>query len=178
MVQIAGHYDPDAEPSGDFDPIPAGRYRARIIESAIEEISKRDNKGRCLKLTWQVETGAYDGRLVWQRLNMWPENMNNMDKVTQIANSQFAAIRQATGRIAVQDSEELHHIACVIGVKVRTDPNGQYAPQNEVTSVGPADGTPAAAPAAGPPRSAAPAAPAAPAGGKAAGARPWAAAGA
>jgi len=145
MANIAGSYDPNAEPSGDFDPIPAGEYRAKIIESEIEDISKNHNYGRCLKLTWQVETGQYDGRLVWQRLNMWGENMNNNDKVVSIAQSQFAAIRQATGKLAPQDSTELHGIPCMIRVKVKTDPNGQYGPSNEVTSVKPVGGAPAAA---------------------------------
>lgn len=137
MANIAGSYDPNAEASGDFEPIPAGEYRAKIIESEIEEISKRDNKGRCLKLTWQIETGPHDGRLIWQRLNMWGENMNNIDKVISIANSQFAAIREATGKLAPQDSVELHDIPCMIRVSIRVDPTGQYGPQNEVKGVKP-----------------------------------------
>jgi hypothetical protein len=145
MANIAGAYDPNAEPGGDFDPIPAGDYRAKIIESDIEDVSSRNNYGRCLKLTWQIETGPYDGRLVWQRLNMWAEGMNNLDKVISIAQSQFAAIRQATGKIAPQDSSELHHIPCMIRVKVKTDSSGQYSPSNEVTSVKPVDGAPAGA---------------------------------
>lgn len=145
MANIAGAYDPNAEPGGDFDPIPAGEYRAKIIESDIEDVSSRNNYGRCLKLTWQIETGPYDGRLVWQRLNMWAEGMNNIDKVISIAQSQFASIRQATGKLAPQDSSELHHIPCTIRVKVKTDPSGQYSPSNEVTSVKPVGGAPAGA---------------------------------
>src|SRR5690606_3170910 len=141
MANIAGAYDPNAEPGGDFDPIPAGDYRAKIIESDIEDVSSRNNYGRCLKLTWQVETGPYDGRLVWQRLNMWGENMNNNDKVVSIAQSQFAAIRQATGKMTPQNSEELHHIPCTIRVKVKQSEG--YSPNNEITSVKPVGGAPA-----------------------------------
>lgn len=134
MANISGSYDQNAEASADFAPIPNNNYRAKIIESSIEDISKNSNKGRCLKLTWQVETGAYDGRLVWQRLNMWPENMDNMDKVITIANSQFASIRQATGKLTPQDSSELHHIACDIYVGL-SKPQPGYNQQNEVKSV-------------------------------------------
>lgn len=135
MANIAGSYDENAEASADFSPIPTNSYRMKIIESAVEDISKKDNKGRCLKLTWQVETGAYDGRLVWQRINMWAENMGpNTEKVIQIANSQFASIRQATGKIAPQDSSELHHIACEVYVGL-SKPQPGYNPQNEVKSV-------------------------------------------
>lgn len=135
MANIAGSYDEQAEASGDFSPIPANTYRMKIIESDVEDISKKDNKGRCLKLTWQIETGPHDGRLVWQRLNMWAQNMGpNTDKVIQIANSQFASIRQATGKIAPQDSSELHHIACDVYVGL-SKPQPGYNQQNEVKSV-------------------------------------------
>jgi len=135
MANIANTYDPNAEATSTFEPVPAGEYRANIIEAEIEDVSKRDNKGRCLKLTWKLETGPYDGRLIWQRLNLWAENMNNLDKVINIANSQFAAIREATGRSAPQDTDELLHIPCIIKLSVRHDPSGQYEPQNEVRSV-------------------------------------------
>lgn len=144
MANIAGSYDPNAEPSGEFEPVPAGEYRAKIIESEIDDISKTNNYGRCLKITWQIETGPFDGRLIWQRLNMWGENMNNIEKVISIAQSQFAAIRQATGKMAPQDSSELHHIPCNIRVKIKNDPSGQYGPSNEVTSVKPVGGAPVA----------------------------------
>lgn len=140
MANISGAYDPNAEPSGEFEPLPAGEYRAKIIESEIEDVSKNNNYGRCLKLTWQVETGEFDGRLIWQRLNMWGENMKNNDKVVNIAQQQFAAIRQATGKVAPQDSKELEHIPCLVRVKVRMDPTGQYGPSNDVTSVKPVGG--------------------------------------
>lgn len=148
MANLAGSYDPNAEPGGDFDPIPAGEYVAEIIDSDIEEISRRDNKGRRLKLTWKVAGGDFNGRLVWQRLNMWAENMNNLDMVQSIAQSQFAAVRHATGKVHVQDSNELHHIPCRIRVSVKTDQN--YPPSNEVKNVAALEGapTPAAAPAA------------------------------
>lgn len=146
MANIAGSYDPNAEPNGDFSPIPAGNYRAKIIESEIEAISKRSDKGRCLKLTWQVETGAYDGRLVWQRLNMWAADMGpNTDKVITIANSQFASIRTATGKLAPQDSSELHHIPCEIYVGLTKTTPEYPTPQNEVKSVKAIGGAPAAA---------------------------------
>lgn len=67
---------------------------------------------------------------------MWAENMGpNTDKVISIAQSQFASIRQATGKLTPQNTNELLHIPCTIKVAVKTDPTGQYEPQNEVKSV-------------------------------------------
>lgn len=125
MANIAGSYDEAAEP-GQYDRVPAGTYRAKIIESEIVDISETKASGRCLKLTWQFETGALDGRLFWQRLNMWfsgPEKTPG--KVAEIANQQFAAVREATGKIAPQDSAELHHIPCMITIEPQKN-NPQY----------------------------------------------------
>ena len=171
MVQIAGFYDENAEPSGDFSPIPAGQYVAEIVDSEIVNVSKNDDsKGTALKLTWEIAEGELTGRLVWQRLSMW---YNGNDKVVQIANQQFAAIRQACGKGVVQDTSELHFIPCRIMVKLKTDPSGQYAPNNEVGSVSALDsGTAFAGAANAGVTHAAPARPAAPPPGKT-GALPW-----
>lgn len=137
MVQIAGYYDENAEPSGDFSPIPAGQYVAEIADSEIVNIAKNDDsKGTCLKLTWKITEGELAGRLVWQRLNMWFRGAEKEPgKVARIANQQFAAIRQACGKGVIQDTSELHFIPCRIVVKMKVDPSGQYAPQNEIGSV-------------------------------------------
>jgi hypothetical protein len=138
MVQIAGYYDENAEPSGDFSPIPAGQYVAEIVESAIEPVSKSSDKGNCLKLTWKISDGELAGRLVWQRLNMWFEGAEKKQgEVARIANQQFASIRQACGKGVIENTDELHFIPALITVKIKVDPNGQYAPQNEIAGVKP-----------------------------------------
>jgi hypothetical protein len=145
-VNIANSYDESAEASAGFDPVPFDDYRAKIIEADVEDVSKNNSYGKCLKLTWQIETGPYDGRLVWQRLNLWAEGMKNIDKVISIANSQFASIREATGKLTPQDTDELLHIPCMIKVAIKTDPSGQYGPQNEIKSVKPVGGAASQAP--------------------------------
>lgn len=167
MVNIAGHYDETAEPSsGDFDPIPAGEYLAVIEQANVEDISSRDDKGRCLVLTWKVQGSANDGRLLWQRLNLWAENfaagidkktgqhMSSEEKTAQsinIANSQFATVRSAlgfrtpdnpNGRPFGDNTDELLQIPCLIKVKV-VPATDQYPAKNEVTNVKPANTGPA-----------------------------------
>lgn len=159
MVEIAGFYDETAEASTSYDPIPAGEYRAKIIESEVEPVSKQSDKGNCLKLTWKVEGGPFDGRLIWQRLNMWFSGAEKEPgKVAQIANQQFASIREATGVLTPRDTVELHERPCTIKVVINTDPTGRYQPSNEIKGVkdiGSAAPASANAPA---PRQAAPAA--------------------
>lgn len=142
MANIAGSYDPNAEVS-QFDRLPAFTdQRAKIIESEIIPVSEKEDKGKCLNLTWQIETGPLDGRLFWQRINMWAANMGpNTDKVMSIAQSDFAAIRHATGKLTPQDSSELHHIPCLVSY----GPQKKNPDYDEVKSVKPISG---AAPAA------------------------------
>lgn len=114
MVDLVQQYDQEAEASS-FDQIPDGAYTAQIIESSKEPISKDKDLGDCLNLCWQVTGGDFDQRLFWQRINLWwtgPEK--EPGKVVQIANQQFAAVREATGKKVIDNSEELHFIPCSV----------------------------------------------------------------
>lgn len=159
-------YDTQAEPSK-FEQLPAGTYTAKVIEAEVEEISQNDDKGRCLKLTWQVTGGEHDGRLFWQRLSMWAQNFKSKkpgksdqqvtEEAINIANQQFAAVREATvglGKV-VRDTDELLGIPC----SVTYGPQKSDPRYGEVKSVKPlggaASGGARAAP--GPSRSAPPA---------------------
>jgi len=91
-------------------------------------------------LAWQVIGGDYNDRLVFQRLNIWGENMTNNDTVVRIANSQFAQIREATGKKTPRDTDVLLYIPCLIKVAVTQDRNKEYDPRNEVKAVKPVEG--------------------------------------
>jgi hypothetical protein len=137
MADIFDLYDETAEPQAPMGVIPEGTYRATIVEGAIEPISRTSDKGECLNLTWKIETGPHDGRLLWQRINLRAANMNNLSKVIEIANAQFASVRHATGKVSVRNTDELLHIPCMIRVKIKKDPNGHYEDRNEIKSVDP-----------------------------------------
>ena len=114
MVDLVQQYDPEAEASS-FDQIPDGTYAAQIIESSKEPISKDKDLGDCLSLCWQVTGGDFDQRLFWQRINLWwsgPEKTPG--QVVNIANQQFASVREATGKKIINDSDELHFVPCSV----------------------------------------------------------------
>ena len=112
MVQIAGGYDADAKP-GQFDRLPAGTYKAKVIEAEVVEVSESEDKGRALKLTWQVVDGEFDGRLFWQRILLWFSGSEKTPgKVVEIANQQFAAghprhLRSPGWGRPIQDSDQV-----------------------------------------------------------------------
>lgn len=133
MANLGATFDAtQVEPNGDFSPIPAGEYRAMIVESEIKDAK---SGGRYLKLTWKVDGGEFDGRLVWQNLNLW----NDSTKAAEIAQRELSSICHAVGKMNVQDSEELHHLPCLIRVAMRTQEG--YAPQNDVKGIKAADGS-------------------------------------
>lgn len=134
MVNLTGEYDPDAEASTGFEPLPAGQYVARLIDASREPISRTKDCGDCLALTWKIEGGEFDGRLFWQRLNLWwngPEKTPG--KVKEIANGEFRAIRDATGVPMPQSTDDLLERPCLVALKIKQDEG--FNPKNEVTSV-------------------------------------------
>jgi len=133
-IELSGQYDENAE-ANSYEPLPAGEYRAQIIDAKKEDVSKSNDYGECLQLIWQVIGGEHNDRLVFQRLNLWGQNMRSNDTVVRIANSQFAEIRKATGKETPRDTDELLHIPCLIRVAVTQDKNKEYDPRNEIKAV-------------------------------------------
>ncbi len=127
MAQLHTTFNVADVPEDDgFQPVPAGTYRAQIVWSDIVPTAAGDDM---LKLRWQIDGGPFDGRAVYQNVNMYHSKPN----VAEIGQRQFAEIGRAVGKLAVSDSEELHHIPMVIRVIVKDSPN--YGPQNEVKRV-------------------------------------------
>lgn len=131
-------------------PLPPGSYEVIIAQSDIK--ATKAGTGEYIELEMQIVDGEYQGRRIWERLNV-----NNPNKTAEdIAKAALGALCMAVGVDDLTDTEQLHDIPFIIGVEVdRKDPT-----RNRVMSYGQA-----AAPAPKP----APVKPTAPAG-----ARPWA----
>jgi hypothetical protein len=109
-----GNFDANqVEPSAAFDPIPAGKYLAMIVESGMEP--NKANNGSFLKLIFQVLEGEFKGRQVWARLNL-----NNPNELAmKIANAELSAICRAVNVMTPQDSVELHNLPMLIKVSCK-----------------------------------------------------------
>ncbi|MGY3265844.1 DUF669 domain-containing protein [Lysobacter sp. HA35] len=112
MANLNGIYNPEAEASADMGCIPTGEYDVVIVDSDMKPTS--NNTGEFLELTHEVIDGPYKGRKVWARLNL----INANEKAVEIANRDFAAIRQATGVLNPRDSADLHRKPMVIRVEM------------------------------------------------------------
>jgi len=113
MADLRGFDANQVEPAGDFEPIPAGKYLAVIIESEMKPT--KAGTGNYLQLTFQVIEGPFQNRLLWARLNL--DNPN--DTARKIAQGELSAICRAVGVLAPNDSLELHNLPLVIHVRCK-----------------------------------------------------------
>ncbi|MBO9717483.1 MAG: DUF669 domain-containing protein [Pseudoxanthomonas sp.] len=111
MANLSGAYDPNAEASQDFAPIPTGDYLAQIVDSDMKPT--RNNDGHYLELVHEIIDGPLAKRKLWHNINL---DNPNADAV-RIGNEQFASVREATGVPNPIDSHELHYRPVVIRVE-------------------------------------------------------------
>ena len=119
----------EVEPSTGFDPIPAGKYQAIIIESEMKPT--RTGNGQYLQSGFEIIDNEYKGRRVWARLNL--EN-SNPDAV-RIARADLSAICRAVNILQPRDSVELHNIPLTITVRCKKNQNDEIV--NEIKGYGP-----------------------------------------
>jgi len=113
MANLNGFDARNVEPAADFEPLPAGKYLAAIIESEMKPT--KNGGGQYLQLTFQMLDGPYKGRFAWA-----PLNLDNANPTTvKIARGELSAICRAVGVMAPKDSVELHNLPLVITVKLK-----------------------------------------------------------
>jgi hypothetical protein len=116
------------EPTKPLDVLPPGKYPAQIVNSEMRVT--KDGMGQYLWLELDVLEGPCRGRKLFDRLNL----VNANPQTVEIAQRTLSAICHATGRLQVQDSEELHLIPLIADVQVQPPKNG-YGESNKVRYV-------------------------------------------
>ena len=136
-----GNFDASTvDPTKPIDLLPPGKYVVQIVASEMRVT--KDGMGQYLWLELDVLEGECTGRKLFDRLNL----VNNNPQTVDFAQRTLSAICHATGRMQVQDSEELHLIPMLADVKVQPPKNG-YGESNSVRYVALDQGAPAPAPA-------------------------------
>ena len=128
MVNLSDFDANEHEPFEGFDPIPPETYTAVITES--EKKDTRAGDGQYLELVWQIVSGEYEGRLVWQRITL----RNPSERAVGFGQRMLSAVCRAIGKMQPQDSTELHGIRCHIRVKIRPG-KGDFDDTNEIVCV-------------------------------------------
>lgn len=122
---LTGFNAKDVPPQDSFDPIPAGWYPVVITDSEMKPTKKGD--GQYLQLELTVLEGDYQGRKLWDRLNLENPNQTAVD----IAQRALSSICHAVGNLTPNDSAELHDIPLMAKVSVKPAADG-FDPRNEV----------------------------------------------
>ena len=113
------------EPTTAQELLPAGKYRAQIVESEMRVT--KNGMGQFLWLMLDILEGDYKDRKIFDQLNL----VNPNPTTVEIAQRTLSAICHATGKMHVSDSEELHLIPMTIQVKIKPPKNG-YGESNKV----------------------------------------------
>ena len=112
MATLSGFDASKVEPSGDFTPIPAGKYLAIMYESAMKPTKSGD--GEFLECKFRVCDGSQKGKTLISRLNL----KNRSDQACQIAASELSAICRSVGVLKPNDSADLHNVPLELTVAV------------------------------------------------------------
>ncbi len=113
------------EPTTGYDVLPAGKYRAQIVESEMRVT--RNGMGQFLWLMLDIIEGPYQGRKLFDQLNL----VNSNPQTVEIAQRTLSAICHATGKLQVNDSVDLHLVPMSIQVGVKPPKDG-YSEKNTI----------------------------------------------
>lgn len=116
----------EIESQDSFEPVPAGWYT--VVATSSEMKPTKAGNGEYLAIEFDVTSGPYKGRKLWDRLNL-----NNSNQVAvDIARRALAAICRAVGVLQVTDSSQLHGLPLQAKVAYVEDSFGNYGPKNEI----------------------------------------------
>lgn len=126
MANLGSTFDATTvDPNAGYELFPPGRYTVQIVQSEMRP--HRNGQGQGLSLEMEILDGPVTGRRMFDRLNLVHANQQTVE----IAQRTLSAICHATGKMQVQDSEELHLVPMVADVTVAPPKNG-YGEQNRI----------------------------------------------
>ena len=152
MAQLNQQFDASAvEPATPFELLPPGKYVAQIVQSEMR--ATKAGNGQYLWLELDVVEGPYQGRKVWDNLNL----VNASQQTMEIAQRTLSAICHAVGQLQVTDSEQLHFRPMQVTLAVEVDSRDRLKPveeqrrQNKVKGYAASGGMPPAVRSSSPP---------------------------
>lgn len=126
MANLGATFDATTvDPTTSYEVLPPGTYTVQIVQSEMRPT--RDGNGQYLWLELDVLDGPHQGRKLFDRLNL----VNASAQTVEIAQRTLSAICHATGRLQVQDSQELHLVPMAANVTVQPPKNG-YGESNKI----------------------------------------------
>lgn len=137
MADLGGTFDAnDPANKKPNNVIPKGHYPMVMIAS--EKAATKDNTGHYLKCTFQIVSGEFQNRQLFQNLNLWLAPINDKKKeAIQIAKGQFSELCRAINVLSPTDSAQLHNKKFIGVVTVKGKEEDEYGIQNNITGFKP-----------------------------------------
>jgi len=115
-----------------FEPLSPGNYVASIIDAKAGPL--KSGKGQAVLLKWEVQDGANQGRLIFDRVIVAHESAEAM-KFGRRKLKDIADACSVKGQIT--DLTVLLNKPCSVYVKIEQDDAGEYPPKNRIGRVKP-----------------------------------------
>lgn len=112
MPNLPFVFNTEEIPESNFEPIPAGDYKAMITESEMK--ATKSNTGEFIELKIELTEGEHSGRTFFERLNI----VNQNEKAVEIAYQTLAKICKAVNKNNIQRTEEIHNIRFFLSVGI------------------------------------------------------------
>ncbi len=126
MASLGHMFDASTvQPNSVYEVLPPGRYLAQIVQSEMRPT--KDGMGQYLFLEVEILEGQYQGRKLFDRLNLINQNPDTV----QIAQRTLSSICRAVGKMQVSNTDQLHLIPLTVDVRVRP-PKGMYGESNSL----------------------------------------------
>src|SRR5215472_19254380 len=120
------------EGTPNFQPLPAGNYVATIVDAKVGPL--KSGKGQAVLLKWEVQGGANQGRLIFDRVIVAHESAEAM----KFGRRKLKDVADACGvKGSITDLTVLLNKPCSVYVKIEQDDAGEYPPKNQVGRVKP-----------------------------------------
>ena len=129
-MDLSGFNADDFSDVDNYSVLPSGTYTAVIVASEYKQT--KSGTGSYLELQLEIIDGQYQGRRVWDRLNLRNQNQT----AVEIAMRTLASICKAIGIKTPRDSSELHNKPMSVKLVVK-EYNGNES--NEVKKYMPAE---------------------------------------
>jgi hypothetical protein len=115
-----------------FEPLSPGSYVASIIDAKVGPL--KSGKGQAVLLQWEVQGGANQGRIVFDRVIVAHESAEAM----KFGRRKLKDIAEACGvKDSITDLSVLLNKPCSVRVKIEQDKDGEYPPRNGIGRVKP-----------------------------------------
>ena len=133
LGQVFNTQDLPENSGGDFSPIPAGWYTAKISEAELK--TTKAGNGQYINVRYDITGPEYQGRVVFGMLNI----TNPSQKAEDIGRAQLGELLRAIGLPRIGDTDEL--IGHDVQIKTKIQKSEEYGDKNVVTNWKSAGGT-------------------------------------